>query len=67
MRFNRDGIDTYEIKIPEGETLQSLFDAIKEDPSLVEGDLGGEIISTYDLTTHEFDIESIEEVHYGDS
>lgn len=67
MHFLKDGWDTYEVEIPEGESIGSLFDQIEADPSILENDLGAEIICTTDGWTHEFEIIEIEEMNYGDS
>lgn len=65
MRFVKEGWDTYEVEIPEGENLVTLFRQIQEDPSILENDLGAEIVATTDGWTHEFEISDIEEVNYG--
>jgi hypothetical protein len=64
MRFLREGWDTYEIEIPEGENIVTLFKRIEEDPTILENDLGAEIIATTDGCTHEFEISDIEEMYY---
>ena len=66
MRFLKNGWDTYEVEIPDGESVLSLFDQIKADPSILENDLGAEIVATTDGWTHEFEITHIEEMNYGD-
>ena len=65
MRFLKEGWDTYEVEIPEGEDIATMFKQIHEDPTILENDLGAEIIATTDGWTHEFEIIEIEEMYYG--